>query len=323
MSRWRLLFRRRLSVVGLSLLAMFVVMATLAPWLAPPKKPCPNPIYYLVPDWLMKHVVGDLPCQPFKMPRDGFKAAPIPPNAAAWDTFPPDWRLHPFGTTENRYDIYYGIVWGAKTALTAGLLIVVVTFLIGLLVGAVAGFYGGWVESILMRVVDYFFTMPAFLATLVIISVLGPGLDRIVFTSILFGWAGYARFIRGDVLSVRTRAYVDAARALGASDRRLIFKHVVPNMIYPALILASLEMGTIVLGLAGFSFLGLGSGEDYADWGAMISLARNRIVGGVGGDSFRYWYTILFPGVTIFLFILAWNLVGDAVRDVLDPHQHG
>jgi peptide/nickel transport system permease protein len=123
---------------------------------------------------------------------------------------------------------------------------------------------------------------------------------------------------------VRERGYVSAAQALGAAHPRVIARHVVPNMIYPVLILASLDVGSVVLGLSGLSFLGLGSGDDYADWGAMIALARNRIVGTAGGDLLTYWYTVFFPGLAIFLFVLAWNLIGHAARDLLDPHlRHG
>lgn len=319
----RRLARDRLALAGGLILLGFFAVAALAPWLAPPEKPCPSPIYYLFPDWFLQPFVEHPPCTPYKIPRDGYGARPLPPNPEAWRSFPPDWRLHPMGTTQNRYDIYYGVVWGTRTSLFAGVLITVSGFVIGLVVGAVAGFYGGWVDGLTMRALDFLFALPGLLITLVVVSILGPGLDKIVLVSVLFGWAGYARFIRGDVLSVRNRDYVLASRALGAGDRRLIFRHVVPNMIYPALILASLDIGAIVLGLAGLSFLGLGSGQDYADWGQMIALARNRIVGAAGGDFLEYWYTVFFPGLAIFLFVLAWNLIGDGVRDLLDPRMRG
>jgi peptide/nickel transport system permease protein len=312
-----------LSVVGLTLLTLFFVVAAGAAWLAPPERPCPSITYYLLPDWLLKPFIGDLPCEPFKMPRDGFKAAPLPPNPEAWKAFPPDWRLHPLGTTENRYDIWYGLIWGTRNALVAGILIVGLTFLAGLIYGAISGFYGRLVDSIMMRVVDFIFALPTFLMTLVIVSIWGRGLEKIILISILFGWAGYARFTRGNILAVRESEYVAAAKAVGTSDGRIIFRHVLPNTIYPILILASLDIGTIVLGLSGFSFLGLGSGEDYSDWGQMIAFARNRIVGAAGGDLLQYWYTWVFPGLTITLFVLAWNLLGDAVRDILDPRLQG
>ena len=318
----RRLLRDPLTTTGLALLVAFAAVALAAPWLAPPETPCPSAIYTALPDWLIQPFVKELACNPYKMPRDGFAVTPLPPDLAAWrDRFPPDWHRHPMGTTENRYDIYYGVVWGTRTALFTGVFIVLLNFVVGLVVGAVSGFYGGWVDAVLMRFVDFLFALPGLLVTLVVVAVLGRGLNRIVLVSVIFGWAWYARFVRGDVLAVRDREYVLAARALGASDARLITRHVVPNMIFPALILASLDVGTVVLGLSGLSFLGLGAGEDYADWGQMISLARNRIIGAVGGDSYAFWYTAVFPGLAIFLFVLGWNLIGDGVRDALDPRM--
>lgn len=320
-SAWARLRKNPTALLALLILSLFLAVMFSAPWLAPPTRPCPSPLYYWVPDWVLEPLIGQLPCAPHQMPRDGFRSAPLPPNPAAWATFPPDWHLHPLGTTENRYDIWYGLIWGTRTALMAAALIVALSFAIGLTVGGVAGYFGGWVDGLFMRLVDFMIALPGFLATLVLVSVLGRGLDKIVLTSIVFGWTTYARLIRGDILSIREREYIMASRALGASHGRLLLRHVVPNMIYPALILASLDIGAVVLGLSALSFLGLGSGEDYADWGQMIALARNRIVGVVGGDAFQYWYTYVFPGAAIFLFVLAWNLLGDSVRDVLDPRQ--
>jgi peptide/nickel transport system permease protein len=318
-----------LSFTGIVLLLLFFFMAAAAPWLAPPTKPCPSFVYYVVPDWLLRPFMKELPCEPFRIPRDGFRAAPLPPDPQAWQTFPPRLqdefgrKLHPLGTTENRYDIWYGLVWGTRTALIAGILIVGCELLLGLIVGAISGYYGRWVDSFLMRLVDFIFALPTFLMTLVILSIWGRGLDKIVLVSVLFGWAGYARFIRGIILSIREREFISAAKALGANDARIIFRHVLPNSIYPVLILASLDIGSVVLGLSGLSFLGLGQGEDYADWGQMIAFARNRIVGVAGGDVMQYWYTWVFPGMTITLFVFAWNLLGDAVRDILDPRLRG
>ncbi len=323
------LLKNPLSFTGIVLLLLFFFTAGAAPWLAPPTKPCPSPVYYFVPDWLLRPFMQELPCEPFRIPRDGFRATPLPPDPRAWQTFPPllqdefGRKLHPLGTTENRYDIWYGLVWGTRTALVAGILIVGCELFLGLIVGAVSGYYGRWVDSFLMRLVDFIFALPTFLMTLVILSIWGRGLDKIVLVSIVFGWAGYARFIRGIILSIREREFISAAKALGANDARIIFRHVLPNSIYPVLILASLDIGSVVLGLSGLSFLGLGQGEDYADWGQMIAFARNRIVGVAGGDVMQYWYTWVFPGMTITLFVLAWNLLGDAVRDILDPRLRG
>ncbi len=320
-SIWKRLKKNKLSLAALGLLLFFFCVMISAPLLAPPERPCPSVIYYIIPDWAFKPFVKDLPCEPHKMPRDGFTSTPLPPNPAAWQTFPPDWRLHPMGTTESRYDIWYGLVWGTRTAIMAGLLIVMFSFMIGLLIGGISGYFGGWVDAIIMRIVDFMIALPSFLITLVLVSVIGRGLDKIILAFILFGWTTYARLIRGDILSIREREFIQASTAIGSSHPRILFRHVVPNMIYPALILASLEIGAIVLGLSAFSFLGLGSGEDYADWGQMIALARNRIAGVAGGSAFEFWYTYVFPGFAIFLFVLAWNLIGDTVRDILDPRQ--
>ncbi len=323
------LLKNPLSLTGIVLLVIFFSIAIGAPWLAPPPKPCPSFFYYIVPDWLLRPFMRELPCEPFRIPRDGFRATPLPPDPQAWNTFPPRLKdefgrmLHPLGTTENRYDIWYGLVWGTRTALIAGILIVGCTVFLGILIGAISGYFGGWTDSVLMRGVDFVLALPTFLMTLVILSIWGRGLDKIVLVDILFGWAGYARFVRGIILSVREREFIAGAKALGASHWHIIFRHVLPNSIYPVLILASLDIGSIVLGLSGLSFLGLGQGEDYADWGQMIAFARNRIVGVAGGDVMQYWYTWVFPGMTITLFVLAWNLLGDAVRDILDPRLRG
>jgi len=325
MQTFKRLAKNPLSLIGMILILFFTFVVFAAPWLAPPLDDCPSAIYYIVPDWVLRVFTNDIPCEPYKIPRlirqDGFLPTPIPPNPEAWKSIPPDWKLHPLGTTENRYDIWYGIVWGARTSFFAGAIIVFFSFIVGLLIGSIAGFFGGRVDGVLMRFVDFMIALPAFLATLVLVSVWGRGLEKIIIASIIFGWTNYARLIRGDILSVREREYVHSAKAIGSNDFRIIFKHVIPNMIYPALIVASLEIGSVVLGLSTLSFLGLGAPEDYAEWGQMIALARNRIVGLAGGNPLQYWYTFVYPGIAIFLFVLAWNLIGDTLRDILDPRQ--
>ena len=136
----------------------------------------------------------------------------------------------------------------------------------------------------------------------------------------LVSWPSYARLLRGEVLSVKEREFVLAARALGASDARILLRHILPNCAYPLLVLASLSMGRIVVTAAALSFLGLGSPLGYADWGQLMSLSRNWILGS-SGNPFEFWHTVLIPGTAIFLFVLGWNLLGDAARDILDPRQ--
>ncbi len=234
---------------------------------------------------------------------------------------PPDWRRHPFGTTQGRYDIYYGLVWGTRNALFTSLIIVAATFLVGLTVGAASGFWGGRLDGIAMRTVDFMMAVPPLFVTLAFLAIFGRGLDRVIVAFILVGWTYYARFTRGMALSIRDREYITAARALGASNRSILARHVLPNMLYPALVLACLDIGATVLGLAGLAFLGLSVSEGYADWGWIINASKDRLIGLAGGDPFHYWYTFMFPAVAILLFVLSWNLVGDAIRDAADPRS--
>jgi len=156
----------------------------------------------------------------------------------------------------------------------------------------------------------------------VITAVLGKGLEKVMIAIAVVGWPVYARLLRGEILSVKQRDYVEAARAAGAGDLRIILRHVVPNTIYPFLVYAAFDTGVIVLVAAALSFLGLGAEVGYADWGQLINMSRSWILG-VPGNPFVYWYTVVFPGIVIFLFVLGWNLLGDAFRDILDPRLRG
>ncbi|MDE2291914.1 MAG: ABC transporter permease [Elusimicrobia bacterium] len=285
---WKSLRRKPLSLVGLGLLAFFGFVAAAAPVLAPPQANSRNA--YLIP-------------------QDGYSPDPRPPSAKHW-----------FGTTEQQYDLYYGIVWGTRTALRIGIEVVGVSLAVGVLLGGLAGFYGGWVDEVLMRFTDIIMALPGIILAVVIVTVRGPSLGNVVIALAAVAWPSYARLVRADVLSVKEREFVLAARALGAGDARLLFRHVIPNSIYPVLVVASLDTGAQVLSAAALSFLGLGAPVGYADWGQLISMSRNWILGGAG-DPLAYWHTVMIPGVAIFLFVLGWNLLGDAFRDILDPRQ--
>jgi len=277
-----------LSLIGIVLIIFFTAIAVGAPWLA-------KPVYG-------NHYI---------IPRDGFTSTPNPPSAE-----------HLFGTTQGQYDIYYGIIWGTRTAFRVGLIVVAFIVLIGVLIGSISGFYGGVIDEVMMRVTDIFLTFPFLVAAMVLVVVLGKSLNHVMIAMIVFGWMGYARVIRGDILSIKENDYVSAARAVGASDVRIIFRHVLPNAIYPIFVMATMDIGAMVLTAAGLSFLGLGSPVGYADWGQMISFARNWILG-THGNALQYWYTVIYPGMAIVLFVLGWNLVGDAFRDILDPRMRG
>ncbi|RLE08195.1 ABC transporter permease [Candidatus Aerophobetes bacterium] len=274
-----------LSLVGLFLILFFVIIAVLAPELAPPK----------------------YPHNPYRIPRYGYSAIPRPPSPE-----------HPFGLTEGQYDIYYGVIWGTRTAFRIGFIVVGSILVIGIVLGSISGYYGGIVDEIIMRVVDTFMSLPTLVLAMALVTALGRSLDNVMKALIIVGWPSYARLIRGDILTVREEGYVEAARAVGCSDLRVILKHVLPNAIYPLLIMASLDIGAMVLTAAALSFLGLGAPVGYADWGQMVSFARNWIVG-PPDNPLAYWYTITIPGLFILFFVLGWNLLGDAFRDILDP----
>ncbi len=285
---WKNLRRKPMSLAGATLIGLFAMVAVLAPVLAPPP---PN--------------ARDA----YLIPQDGYSPDPVRPSAK-----------HRFGTTEQQYDLYYGMVWGSRTAFQVALTVVVTSLLLGILVGGTAGFYGGWVDEIIMRATDIILAFPDILLAVVIVAVKGPSLQNVMLAVTAVSWPSYARLLRGDVLSLKEREFVLAARAVGASDARILFRHIIPNAIYPLLVVASLSMGRIVITAAALSFLGLGAPVGYADWGQLISLSRNWILGN-SGNPFAYWHTVFIPGFTIFLFVLGWNLLGDAVRDILDPRQ--
>jgi peptide/nickel transport system permease protein len=305
------LFKTPASIIGFSLIVLFVLVAIFAPVLAPPR------------------ATGD----PYQIPRDGFGADPKPPGTEWTRNTPPlpfwwkavtgkDEWVHLMGTAAGQYDIFYGMIWGTRTAFRTGLVVTFVTLLIGVIIGSIAAYYGGGIDNVLMRIVDIFLILPGILAALILAAVLTPRIGKSLIPTmaalIAFGWMTYARIVRGDILSVKERDYVMAARVLGVKNYRILFRHILPNAIFPTLVLASLGIGDVVLNFAALSFLGIGTEIGYSDWGQILSFARNYIT-----SLNTYWYIIVFPGLTLVLFVLGWNLLGDALRDVLDPRLRG
>ena len=299
------------SIIGFSLIVLFVLVAILAPVLAPPR------------------ATGD----PYQIPRDGFSADPKPPGTEWKRNAPPlpfwwkavtgkDEWVHLMGTSAGQYDIYYGMIWGTRTAFQTGLAVTFVTLLIGVVIGSIAAYYGGAIDNVIMRVVDIFLILPGILAALILAAVLTPKIGKSLIPTmtalIAFGWMTYARIVRGDILSVKERDYVMAARVLGVKNYRILFRHILPNAIFPTLVLASLGIGDVVLSFAALSFLGIGTEIGYSDWGQILSFARNYIT-----NLNTFWYIIVYPGLTLVFFVLGWNLLGDALRDVLDPRMRG
>ena len=274
-----------LTIIGLVIILGFAFVAIFAPVLAPPK----------------------YPHDPFKMPHTGWKTEPSPPSAE-----------HPLGTLPQQYDILYGLIWGSRGAFRIGFFVVFVNLITGILLGSIAGYFGGIADEVIMRITDMFYSIPFLVMAMALAVALGRGLKAIIIVLIIMGWPTYTRLLRGDILSLRDKDYVQAARASGASHLRIILKHILPNSIYSVLIVASMRVGATVLTAAALSFLGLGSEPGYADWGMMVSMCRNWIVG-PSDNRLAYWYVVFIPGFTIALFVLGWNLLGDAARDVFDP----
>jgi peptide/nickel transport system permease protein len=281
----RQLVRNPLSLAGIIIILGFAVIAIFAPQIAPPEG------------------FRD----PYMIPRDGYSATPEPPS-----------EEHIFGTTEGQYDVFYGVIWGTRSAFHVGLVVVGIIIVIGIILGSLAGYFGGLLDEVIMRITDVFLAFPALILAMAIVTVLGPSLKSVMIALTVVSWPSYARLIRGDILQVREEDYIEAARGLGASSARVIIRHALPNAIYPTLVMASLDIGAVVLSAAALSFLGLGAPEGTADWGQLVSFARNWIVG-PSSQPLRYWYAVTIPGLFILFFVLGWNLLGDAFRDVLDP----
>ena len=281
------ILQNKASLVGLVLVLFFAAVALFAPLLAPAQNPR----------------------DPYQLPQSSYEVTPQPPSAQ-----------HIFGTTEQQYDLYYGVVWGTRLAFKIGITVTFFAFLIGLFLGAGAAYFGGKIDELVMRFTDIVFAVPSLVLAMVIAAMLGPDIRHMMMALTAVAWPSYARLVRGDVLSVKRRDFVTASKALGARGPRLLLRHILPNSIYPSVVVASLDIGYIVLTAASLSFLGLGAQPGTADWGQLIAMARNWVLGS-GGNTFAYWYTVVVPGGAIFLFVLGWNLLGDGFRDILDPRQ--
>ncbi len=226
---------------------------------------------------------------------------------------------HPMGTDGNARDVFSRILFGGRFSISIGFVVVFITATIGIIYGSISGYYGGWVDEIMMRFLDIIFAFPGLVLALVIVAMLGKGYVQLLLAFTIFGWAGYARLIRGEILSVKQNEYVLAAKALGAKDRSVIFRHIVPNAIAPVIVQASLSIGTVVIGVAALGFLGLGFQGSTPEWGTMLDAEQNTLSPGPGGDI--HWWVTVFPGIAIFLFVMSMNLIGDGINDALDAQE--
>ncbi|MCA1579382.1 MAG: ABC transporter permease [Acidobacteria bacterium] len=266
----------RLTVIGLVIVVVLVIVALFAPWIA-------------------TYDVG----------ATNLSMRYLPPSAAHW-----------FGTDSTGRDIFSRVVFGARISLQVGLIVVTVSAIIGTLLGAIAGYYGGWVDRIVSGYVfNVFLAFPGLLLAIAMVAFLGAGLNKLILALCIIGWVGYARLIRGQVLKVREYDFVQAARALGASDARILFIHILPNAIQPLIVQASLGMAGAVLSEAALSFLGLGVPPPAPSWGVMIEEARDLSTLQAAP------HALIFPGIAIALTVLAFNFIGDGLREHLDPRQ--
>jgi len=228
--------------------------------------------------------------------------------------------LHAFSPPNQEYwlgadhlgrDIWSRLLFGARNTLGAALFVLLIVLLVSLVVGLLAGYCGGWVDNVLMRLADIFLAFPTLLLAVAVAGTLGPGLVNVTLALSLVWWAGYARLVRSIVLSVRIQPYIEATRSCGTHDWRILQNHILPNVLGPVIVFASLDFGAVILSIAGLNFLGLGVQPPYPEWGAMLNDARPFLQ--------TESYLLVYPALAILLAVLGFNLLGDAIRDGLDP----
>lgn len=261
-----------LAALGILLLILFATLALFAPWLAP-----------------MNPAAIDL----------AHRLAP--PGAKHW-----------FGTDALGRDILSRIIYGARLSLTVAVSVVGISLSVGIVLGGIAGYYGGPIDTFLnVFAMNAFMAMPGILLAIAFVAFLGPGLLNLILALSIGGWVGYARLVRGQVLAVREREFVEAARSIGASDLRIFLRHILPNIIQPLIVQAAIGMAGAVLAEATLSFLGLGVPPPTASWGEMLNDARSHL--------FDAPHLVIFPAIAVMLCVLCFNFIGDALRDFLDP----
>ena len=264
--------RQPLAAIGLALLFVFVVCAVFAPWLAP---------------W-----------DPAQLDLTGRLMGP------SW--------AHWFGTDELGRDILSRTLFGARISLVVAVSVVSLSLAVGLLAGGLAGFYGGWTDTVVnIYVTNAFLALPGILLAIAFVAFMGPGLGNVILALAISGWVGYARLVRAQVMAVKEREFVEAARALGATDLRIMTRHILPNILQPLIVQAAIGMAGAVLAEATLSFLGLGVPPPSASWGSMLNDARSHL--------FDSPHLVFFPAMAVMLCVLSFNFIGDALRDYLDP----
>jgi peptide/nickel transport system permease protein len=221
---------------------------------------------------------------------------------------------HIFGADRLGRDMLSRVIMGARPALIVPIGVVFLAVLIGAPLGAIAGYKGGWIDEVIMRITDLFLAFPSLLLAMAITSALGRGLQNAAIALIVSWWPWYTRLVRGVTISLRQRYFVEAAKAVGVRDSVIILRHILPNTLSPILVQVTVDLGTVIIAMGGLAFLGLGTQPPYPDWGLMVSQGREFIL--------KQWWISTFPGVAIFIVVLAFNLLGDTLRDIFDPRQY-
>ncbi len=270
----RALRRDPLALFGVSVITLLVVFAVLGPWIAP-------------------------------YPEQGEGASNVPERM-----LPPSGE-HWFGTDGLGRDVLSRVIIGARSALAVSLVVVGLAMLIGIPLGALAGYRRGRIDAAIMRLTDLFLAFPPLLLAMAIVAALGPGLDHAAMALAISWWPWYARLARGTAASLRERPFVEAARSIGVRDLAILGRHIIPNSLPPLLVQATIDVGTVILAAGSLAFLGLGASPPTPDWGLMVAEGRTFIL--------DQWWLSAFPGLAIFVAVLAFNLVGDLLLDLLDP----
>lgn len=234
-----------------------------------------------------------------------------PNEINAWAVLEPPSLKHLFGTDDLGRDVFSRVVYGARISLLVGFVAAGIAVLIGTILGLVSGFYGGWIDNVLMRIVDIMFCFPTFFLILAVITFLRPSIWYIMIVIGLTGWMGVARLVRAETLSIREMDYILAAHCIGCSNLRIIFRHILPNAVSPALVAASLGIAGAILTESALSYLGIGVQPPTPSWGNILTSGKDYI-------EFAWWLS-LFPGLAILVTVLAYNLLGEGIRDALDP----
>ena len=267
---WRFLRANPLAMIGLFIVILWVIISITAGWISPYA-----PTQQEIPNRLS------------------------PPSAEHW-----------FGTDQLGRDVLSRVLHGGRLSLPAGVAVIVIAGIIGIFVGALAGYIGGWFDEIIMRLTEIFLAFPTIILAMAIAAALGPSLLNAVLAMVIVWWPKYTRIVRALVMGVKSRDFVEAAHAIGAQRGRILWRTVLPNCLAPAIVLATIDLGAAILVFAGLSFLGLGPAPNTPEWGRMIA---------DGIEQFDQWWISAFPGLAIFTVVMAFNFIGDGIRDAMDP----